>query len=71
MAKESGLAANTYTNEVLVAYVDSTNPGGFIDPITQQGALSVLMGRSTMPPRWRPRASRLSSSAARRGPLAV
>lgn len=45
VAKESAVAANTDTSEVLVTFVDSTNIGGYVDPITQQGASMAMVGR--------------------------
>ncbi len=44
-AKESGIAANTDASEVLVTYIDSANFGGYTDPITQQFAVSAMVGR--------------------------
>ncbi len=44
-AKESGIAANTDTAEVLVTYIDSNNYGGYIDPITQLVPVAALVGR--------------------------
>lgn len=44
-AKDSNLAANTDAPEVLVITVDSTNAGGFTDPITQQSAAMAMVGR--------------------------
>ncbi len=45
VAKESAVAARSDAAEVLVTYIDSTNVGGFIDPITQQPAAMALVGR--------------------------
>ncbi|MCC6231707.1 MAG: hypothetical protein IT580_03640, partial [Verrucomicrobiales bacterium] len=45
VAKEVGLAASADATEVLVTYIDSTNVGGYTDPITQQPAAVALVGR--------------------------
>lgn len=44
-ARDSNLAANTDSPEVLVISVDSTNAGGYTDPITQQTANMAMVGR--------------------------
>ena len=44
-ARDSNLAANTDSPEVLVISIDSTNAGGFTDPITQQSASMATVGR--------------------------
>jgi len=45
VAKEAGIAASTQAPEVLVTSIDSTNVGGYNDPITSQPAAMVLVGR--------------------------
>lgn len=45
VAKEAGIAASTDAPEILVTSVDSTNPAGLVDPLTQQVAAVALVGR--------------------------
>lgn len=45
VARESNLAANTDTPEILVVSVDSANAGGHTDPITDQIPATILVGR--------------------------
>lgn len=45
IARETSLAVNTDAAEVLVVFVDSTNAGGYTDPITQQIATAATVGR--------------------------
>ena len=45
IAKETSVAVNTDTPEVLVTFIDSTNEGGLVDPITQQVATMAVVGR--------------------------
>ncbi len=44
-ARDTSLAANTDAAEVLVTFVDSTNAGGYTDPISQQVATMAMVGR--------------------------
>lgn len=45
VAKETAIAANSDAPEVLVTYVDSTNLGGYTDPITQEVPTMAVVGR--------------------------
>jgi hypothetical protein len=45
VAKEASVAANTGEPELLVTFIDSTNAGGYLDPLTQQPAQAALVGR--------------------------
>jgi hypothetical protein len=45
VAKECAIAASTEAPELLVTSIDSTNVGGYLDPITQQPAAMALVGR--------------------------
>lgn len=45
VAREIGVAASTDAPEILVLSVDSTNPAGLIDPLTQQPATVAVVGR--------------------------
>jgi hypothetical protein len=45
IAQEAGVAAHTTEPEVLVTTIDSSNTGSWVDPISQQFAVSVLVGR--------------------------
>lgn len=45
IARDSNLAANTDIPEVLVISVDSTNAGGYVDPITELTANMAMVGR--------------------------
>jgi hypothetical protein len=45
VAKEAGLAASTHEPEILVTSIDSTNVGGYTDPVSGQTAAMALVGR--------------------------
>ncbi len=45
VAKEAGIGINTDAPEILVTSIDSTNPAGLTDPITQGPAAMVMVGR--------------------------